>query len=431
MTVATDARAVPRRMAILQRLSWGLADQAVTSMVSFAVGVYVAKSLHTDEFGAFSLAWVTYGVALNINRGLGADPLAVRFSGVQPSLWRGAVARSTGLGVTVGLLAGLTCILAGLALGERPGPAFIALGVVLPGLLLQDSWRFAFFAAGQGGRAMISDLAWAAALVPLLLLAHREPNVVRYILAWGAASLIAALVSAMQVRIRPRPTLARAWLTEHRDLGPRYLIENVSLSGAAQLRAYALGAIAGLAAVGTVRGAELLLGPFLLIMSGVGLVAVPEAARVLKRSVRLLPAFCLILGLVQAAAALVWGLFLLLALPHQAGHMLLGEVWDTAQALVLPETIAVMCASMSTGAAAGLRALGRARRSLRAQLLASGLYLGFGVAGAVAGGAAGSAWGVAVATFVGAVAWWWYLRAAVRDADHPDYQSPPTEPRRD
>ena len=82
MTTATGHDRCARRVAVLQRLSWGLADQAVSSLVSFAVGVYVAQSLHPDEFGAFSLAWVTYGVALNINRGLGADPLAVRFSGV-------------------------------------------------------------------------------------------------------------------------------------------------------------------------------------------------------------------------------------------------------------------------------------------------------------------------------------------------------------
>jgi hypothetical protein len=404
-----------RPRAVLRRLSWGLADQAVTSLVSFAVGIYVARSLGAVEFGAFSLAWVTYGVALNISRGLATDPLAVRYSGVRRSSWRAAVSRSSGMAIAVGLATGACCVAAGLALGGRPGSAFVVLGAVLPALLLQDSWRFAFFASGQGGKALVSDITWAAALIPLLWLAVRDPSVTRFVLAWGGAAAVATLVSGLQAWILPRLSQARSWLSEHRDLGPRYLVENVSISGASQLRAYGLGAIAGLAAVGTVRGAELLLGPFFIVLSGVGLVAVPEAARVLRRSPRALPLFCLLLGGAQAAAALVWGLTLMLGLPDTWGRELLGAVWLPASALLLPATLSVMNASFSTGAAAGLRALGVARRSLRAQLLASAAYLTGGVGGAAAGGALGSAWGAAGATFFGAIVWWWYLRAGVRE----------------
>jgi O-antigen/teichoic acid export membrane protein len=409
-------RAEPNRTAgVLRRLSWGLVDQAVTSLVSFVVGIVVARSLGAVQFGAFSLAWVTYGVCLNISRGLATDPLAVRYSGVRRSAWRAAVTRSSGLSFAVGLITGACCVLAGLALGGHPGDAFIALGVVLPGLLVQDSWRFAFFASGQGGKALFSDLTWAAAMVPLLVLAARNPSVTVFVLAWGGAAAVAALVSGLQAWILPRITRAGSWLSEHRDLGPRYLVENVSISGSSQLRAYGLGAIAGLAAVGTVRGAELLLGPFFIVLSGVGLVAVPEAARVLRRSVRALPRFCLLLGGAQAAAALVWGLALMFGLPDDIGQHLLGEVWEPASKLILPATLSVTSASLSTGATAGLRALGVARRSLRAQLLASAAYVTFGVTGAVINGAVGSAWGVAAATLLGAFVWWWNLMREVRN----------------
>jgi hypothetical protein len=164
-----------------------------------------------------------------------------------------------------------------------------------------------------------------------------------------------------------------------------------------------------------VRGAELLLGPFFIVLSGVGLVAVPEAARVLRRSVRALPRFCLLLGGAQAAAALVWGLALMFGLPDDIGRHLLGEVWEPASKLILPATLSVMSASLSTGATAGLRALGVARRSLRAQLLASAAYVTFGVTGAVINGAVGSAWGVAAATLLGAFVWWWNLMREVRN----------------
>lgn len=58
-------------------------------MSNFAVGIYVARSLGVTAFGVFSLAWVTYGVVLNVSRGLATDPLVVRFSGPPDASWRG------------------------------------------------------------------------------------------------------------------------------------------------------------------------------------------------------------------------------------------------------------------------------------------------------------------------------------------------------
>jgi O-antigen/teichoic acid export membrane protein len=400
---------------VLRRLTWGLADQAVTSMVSFIVGIVVARSLGAVEFGAFSLAWVTYGVVVNVSRGLATDPLAVRFSGVRRSHWKTAVASSSGMAIAVGLVLGAICVAVGVALGGRTGAAFIALGIVLPGLMLQDSWRFAFFASGQGGKAFVADITWALALVPLLYLASHDASVTRFVLAWGAAGSFAALVSGLQAGVVPRLFRARGWLRDHRDLGLRYLAENVTISGAYQLRIYGLGAFAGVAAVGTVRGAEMMLGPFFIVLSGIGLIAVPEAARVLRRRPKSLPLFCVLLGGAQAVAALAWGLALLVALPDAWGHALLGQVWLTASALLLPATLSVMFASFSTGASAGLRALGVARRSLRAQLYASTAYLIGGVGGGALNGALGSSWGAAGATFVGAIVWWWYFGVGTRE----------------
>ncbi|MFI6825601.1 hypothetical protein ACIBG5_00745 [Kribbella sp. NPDC050241] len=400
---------------VLRRLTWGLADQAVTSLVSFVVGIVVARSLGAVEFGAFSLAWVTYGVVVNISRGLATDPLAVRFSGVPRPVWRKAVASSTGMAIAVGLIMGTICVLVGVALGGRPGAAFVALGIVLPGLMLQDSWRFAFFSSGQGGKAFVADITWATALVPLLYLASRDPSVTRFVLAWGVAGAFAALVSGLQAGVAPRLFRALDWLRQHRDLGLRYLAENLTISGAYQFKMYGLGALAGIAAVGTVRGAEMMLGPFFIVLSGIGLVAVPEAARVLRRRPRALPWFCLLLGGAQAFAALAWGLALLFALPDGWGHALLGEVWLTSSALLLPATLSVMFASFYTGASAGLRALGVARRSLRAQLWASAAYLIGGVGGAAIAGALGSSWGAACATFVGAIVWWWSFGVGIRE----------------
>ncbi|MGW0536810.1 hypothetical protein [Streptomyces sp. NPDC003032] len=415
MTTGGEKTARPTaRRAVVGRLSWGLADQAASSMSNFVVGIYVARSLGLAAFGVFSLAWVTYGVVLSVSRGLATDPLVVRFSGVPDASWRGAVARSSGTALGVGAAIGAVSLVVGLALGGRVGTAFAGLGVMLPGLLLQDAWRYAFFAAGAGRKAFVNDLVWGVALVPAMVVAARVGSVAAYVLAWGASAAVAAVYGCLQSGIRPRLTGAREWIREHHDLGYRYLVENTCVSGASQLRAYGLGAIVGVSAVGVIRGAELLLGPFLAVLMGLSLVTVAEAARVVRRAPHRLGTFCLLLGGAQAVAALLWGGALLLV-PDRLGEFVLGGVWSAASDLIVPAALGVAGAGLGTGAAAGLRALGAARRSLRSQLYASACYVGGGLGGAAAAGTVGSAWGVAAATVGGSAVWWLQLRSALRE----------------
>lgn len=398
-----------------RRLSWGLADQAVSSLTNFAVSVYAARSLDLADFGLFSLAWVTYAVILNVSRGMATDPLTVRFSAVPHQQWHAAVGHSSGSALLIGLAAGSLSLTIGLLLGSGIGPAFLALGAVLPGLLLQDAWRYALFAAGEGRRACSNDLVRAVVLVPALLLAARHDTVVGFLLAWGAASTVAAVCGGIQLRVLPRLPAARSWFRRHRDLGSRYLVENVSVSGSTQILMYALGAIAGAADVGTLRGAELLMGPFMTVLMGVTLFAVPEGARLLRDSSGNLRRFCFTLGMVQASGALAWGAAVLLLLPESAGRSLLGQVWPSASTLIVPATLSLMCASMREGAIPGLRALGASRRSLLTQLTDAGVALVAGVLGAVLAGALGAAWALVTARVLGAGVAWWQLDRGIAD----------------
>ncbi|MGH3431946.1 MAG: hypothetical protein ACRDQB_03815, partial [Thermocrispum sp.] len=339
-----------RVRAMAGRLGWGLSDQAVSSLTNFAVGIYVARTLGLAGFGIFSLAWVTYGVLLNISRGLATDPLVVRFSGVGRHAWRAASARAAGTALQVGIVSGAVCALAGSLIGGGVGAGFVALGVILPALLLQDSWRYAFFAAGHGRSAFVNDVVWAVALLPAMLLAAQDGSVSAFLFAWGGSAAVAAAYGSVQAGLLPHWTGVGSWLRQHRDLGARYLVENVSISGATQVRAYGLGAIAGLADVGAVRGAELLLGPFLAVLMGVGLFAVPEAARVLRDHPGRLRQFCAALGGVQAVGVALWGVVLLTVVSDGIGQYVLGPVWSSASVLIVPATLGVLHASIANGA---------------------------------------------------------------------------------
>jgi O-antigen/teichoic acid export membrane protein len=400
--------------ATARRLGWGLGDQAVSSITNFVLGVVVARSLGAASFGAFSLAWATYGVVLNISRGLATDPLMVRYSGSADARWRGAVGRAGSTALAVGLACGAACALGGLAIGRSVGPSFIALGITLPGLMLQDSWRFAFFAAGQGQSAFLNDTVWAVALAPAMLLADAAGTAFGFVLAWGGAALVAAAFGFVQTRSPLQLRGTAVWLREHRDLGARYAVENLSDSAGAQARLSGLGLASGLAAVGAVRGAQLLLGPFIALRMGISLMAVPEAARVLKRRPERLMTFCWLLGGGQAAAAVFCGA-LLLALPTAVGTMFLGSLWHAAIVLIVPTTVVMALGCVFDGAFVGLRALGVARRSLRAQATRAVSGAVLGIAGAYLGGASGMLWGAAVASLIGVVVVWTQLRAALRN----------------
>ena len=64
---------------VSSRLSWGVADQGASSLTNFLLNIFVARTLGAEQFGAFALAYVTYGFALNASRGLSIEPLLVRF----------------------------------------------------------------------------------------------------------------------------------------------------------------------------------------------------------------------------------------------------------------------------------------------------------------------------------------------------------------
>jgi O-antigen/teichoic acid export membrane protein len=416
---ASAAPEVSRRgaMQVVRRLGWGVADQAISSLSNFALGIFVARTLGASSFGAFSLAFVTYSLVIHATRGLATDPLLVRYSGAVRGRWRRATSEATGTALTVGIGAGAICTSAGLLLPDPIGPVFVALGVGLPGLTLQDSWRFAFFARGRGSAAFINDLLWTVLLVLALLVVNSRGNgsAAVCLIIWGGTATLAAIFGSFQASVLPRLTRVTVWLRVHSDLSVRYLAENVSYGVAAQLRIFVLGAVAGLAAVGYVRAAEILVGPVLVVLSGISQVAVPEASRVFHRASGNLARFCFLLGSAQAAMALAWGVILLAIFDLGPGQVLIKELWMPTSQLLPAMTLFVTAVAFCTVATAGLRAMGQARRSLRAQLVASAAFLIGGAVGGILAGAVGTTWGVAAAQWLCVLVWWYQLRSALAE----------------
>ena len=401
------------------RLSWGLVDQAVSSLTNAVLSVYVVRQLGAVQFGDFGLAYVTYVFALNASRGLSTDPLMVRFSGADLPVWRRAVKHCSGTALFVGLVVGSLVLAVAILLPGGVRESFVALGLTLPGLMLQDSWRYSFFALGRGSQALLNDMVWALVLAPAMLLLRvtGHINVFYAVLAWGGSATVAAAVGPLQAHVMPKVSGAISWLSETRDLGLRYMGEGIFSPLAIQLRSYGLGFMLGLAAVGYVQASITLIGPMVIIFAGLSLVLIPEAARVLRRSPQHLLLFCQLTSVGLAATGMAYGIMTLVALPSGLGNMLLGPIWRPTYPLMVPTILGVIGTGLATGAGAGLHALGASRRSLRASLISGITLAAFSLAGTAVWGAAGCIYGTTASIWIGVLIVWWQMHRALRDAN--------------
>jgi hypothetical protein len=396
-------------------MGWGVADQALSSLTNFALGLVVARSVSADAFGAFSVALATYLLALGASRGLGSEPFVVRYSAAREDERLRGSSWATGVALLVGILLGTASCLAGLLTSGPTGSALVALGITLPGLLLQDAWRYCYVAAGRSRDAFLNDLAWVLLMVPLFAmeLSFGSGSGSRLLFLWGLSGTAAGVIAVARERLLPRPGRTLSWLCEQRDLAPRYLGEFAAASGSLQLTMYVVAIVAGLAAAGSLRAGFILLGPVGVIFQGIRLVAVPEAVRLLRRSASELHRMTAVLAAALATTALVWGGVILL-LPFSTGRTLLGSSWLGAHDLIVPLILMLALSGAELAAVVALRALAAAKSSFRARVVEGGLTLAGGTIGAVIGGARGAAWALVIAYALEVMVWWWQLSLVLR-----------------
>lgn len=389
--------------ATVRRAGWGVADQAVSSLTNFAIVVVAARALTLDEFGAVSVALAVYAVALGIVRAMAGEPLVVCHSATTPEqaagTARGALATALGLGI-VGA-AGLVVV--GASVGGDLGAALVALALVLPGLVVQDTWRFTFFALGRARSAFANDTVWFLGLA-VGLLAFPVDSIPRVVLAWGAAAGVAALLACVQARLLPAARRVRPWLGDHAHLWPRYVSEFLTVSAGWHAALLGLGVVAGVAAVGTLRAGQVLVGPLNVAFLAVPLVAVPESARLWRAGHGAPARHGVWISAALASLALGWGC-VVAVLPASVGQSLLGSAWTDARSILLPVSVVMVVMGVNLGSFCALRVLGAARESLGVRLVSTPVVLVMATVGGAVDGARGAAWGWALAAGLAAPLW--------------------------
>jgi O-antigen/teichoic acid export membrane protein len=399
---------------IAGRFGWGLADQIFSSLTNFALTFLIARSVDAQGFGVFAVAFTVYLTALGLSRAAITSPLSIRYS-TRPEAWHDATSATAGAALLLGAGLGGLCILVGSLLGGGLRSPLVALGILLPALLLQDSWRFAFFALAKGFHAFWNDVVWAATLLPVMAVLSaagaNEPT--PFIVAWGGTAVVASAVGAVQARVVPQISRAIGWWKQHRELSDWFVGEFAATRGAVQVGNFWIAAFLGLGAVGALRAGNVLMGPAHTVFMGLVLVAVPEGARLLASAPSRLQRMMLLLSGSLTLLALAWGAVLLL-LPDAVGTEFLGKTWEPTQAIILPLSLTVALAAPAVGLTSGLRALAAGRETFRARVYVTALGLGGVFAGALIGrSAAGVAWGNAISNGLALFVWWKAFRGAL------------------
>lgn len=408
-----------------RRVTWNVGDQVLSTGTNFALNVLVARSVAPAEFGAFSIAYVTYLLWRGLTWSICAEPFMIRY-GARPEADRQrATAGSLGAAAGLGLLAGAVTAAAAALLDGAVADALFALAVVLPPLLVQEAVRSVFLGGGRPERAVLNDAVWGVTqlvAVVALVQAGTEGGA-PLLLAWGGSAALAALVGLLDVRVAPDPRRLGAWIREHRTLSPWLSMEFLLTRGASQITFYTLGWVASLGAVASLRAAQVFVGPLTVLFTAGQVSLVSEGVRLAARSPRRLRWGVIRGTWVLATISVAFGVALSL-LPDRIGEQLVGDVWGDTEPLLPIMAVAVVARSLVVGAAAGSRALGEAKALLAARAIVAPVSVLAGIAGAAAFGAAGAAWSFVATSGLSAALYWRQFLRQARDAAEPDHPAP-------
>ncbi|MFD5884434.1 hypothetical protein ACFWHQ_00375 [Streptomyces sp. NPDC060334] len=374
-------------------------DQAASSATNILVLVLAARLSSAAGFADFSMVYVTFTVLLGLNMAYVGQTVVLEKGERLPTVCRSAVAFTAAAATAVGVV----LVLVGLLLPGATGWAVLALGLVLPPVLVQDGLRYCFSALRAPERALAADALRLVCVVPALLLQPEGASAGRLVLVWGVSALPALALGLLLLRpaVRgaatdPRPYLRRG------HLGQRFVVEFAVGNGSSQLAVLGLGVFATPLAVGALRGATTLFGPLNVLFNSANAFGPPVVGRASgKRGVVRLT---LLMGGALTVLGAGWGA-VLYALPDSVGRQLLGDTW-TAAAALLPATgaqYAVM--GLGTCALLTLRVL-NPKATLSLQVVFSLLSVGLLLGGYAAWGVAGAAWGLAVGSAAKAAAGW-------------------------
>jgi hypothetical protein len=403
-----------------------LSDQGASSLSNILVFVLVARSFDSGEVvGAFSAAMIAYQIVVGLTRALGGQTFLSLYSHLSPDARRHVVPDLLAMTLLMALLSTGALGVISLITGGMLGSAFLSLALIMPALLLQDTWRYALV-VDRPGATLLLDLLWLAAVVLAFALVPDNADLSWFITIWGLGAMGGAFLGFLLARIDRLGMNPLRWVTDHREVGIRYAGEFATTQGTNNVVTSSLGFVADLSTLGTVRASQVYYGPLNTLLGGFYLAVVPEGAQLRHSPVRMRQLLLKVtMGLTAVAG--VW-MFVGLVLPASWGRAALGETWTDAHQLIIPMGLAMVASGVMSGARFGLRSLADARRSLRVKVMTTPFLVVLPLLGAVTSGAVGFATGFFLArTFAAVVSWKAFNEALAAHAQGDEAGTDPDE----
>jgi O-antigen/teichoic acid export membrane protein len=262
--------------------AFAVADQVVSSGSNFLVSVAVGRFGGATELGGFAVALFVWLALIGINRAVLTEPLII----VEPELdtpanLRRALAAQLAVGLALGaVVAAVAFVLLGVGAPGIGGP-LLALGAVLPMLLIQDLWRALSFGVHRPERALVNDLVFTAVQVALMvgLIVTGSTSAPWFVVAWGIGATAGVVVGLAQFHARPARRPRSELLRELWPMSRWLLRDFATLFGAREAYLLIVAAFVTGAEFGGLRAAESLVGPAYVILLSGGNVALPGATR--------------------------------------------------------------------------------------------------------------------------------------------------------
>lgn len=384
-------------MASRSRVFWSFGSQVMSSATSILLSLLAAGRLSAIDFGLFAFAFAGSTLLVGSVRAFGAEILLFDSSEIENAEKRLRVRGALAFTISATIVsAGLVAIFGAFS-GQQPVTlALLALAVCLP--IIHDFGRYALVAQGAGRKAIAIEVP-ALVLVAAALFASADVPAADWVYgAWAVSEMLAvALTLAIFRRYLASPIRACAtWLRSSGRLGAHYAADFWLTNGLTSGGVFIVGAIAGPAAAGAIRAAQVLLTPTLLLTRALALALAPELTRASDRgNWRLVRVTT---GALAGGAVLMSILTLILAalLPRWILEAALGASTSAALAVLPSAAVALSLSGIAIAAGIGLRSRGMIRYAVRSKAItfpvaATGLALG-----AFVGGAAGSQFGLAI-----------------------------------
>lgn len=326
----------------IRGFAWVGLDQVFSSLSNVIVAIAIARSAGASGLGRYSVAFACYLLVLGFHRQLVTEPLlSLRWHRTGEN----TVHDGPAMGASLLYLAATSTAVLGVGLATRR-VELLVLAPLLPGVCLQDFYRYVAFRRQRHRLAAGLDALWATLSALSCYWILRSGSPVAAVIGWGLSGGLAAVYGAVRLRFVPAsPSVSiRWWQREAKHLGGFLTVAGIAYTAGSQGMLLAVAATIGEEGLGHLREAQILLGPATLSVTAFSFFALPRLIRrdeLTPRSDVRMPVVAAILAICAAGTCV--------AVAPAASRLVLGHSTAVSMALLVPLSVQLVFEAAATG----------------------------------------------------------------------------------